>query len=605
MKKITFGKRIRYWLERNMSKGTSSMIKLLLAVVLFMAILVTVLVIVFHLADGKNVIALLWDNLRAAMSSSFPASNSGSPLYVVLYTLLGLTGMIYTSMLISIFSTSMRGKLLALQTENPHILEKGHVVVLGFRSGEYALLEQLMISAGKEKRTIVVVDVKSRVDMEQDIRTNVNVPKNIRLVTINSSTEITAELECCNIPSASRVIICNRNAGKTIKTYLAVNTLLKDAEQRPKIIAAVDASADAFPEDIVSDGEISILRSSNVVARLIAHAATQPGIFPAFLEMIDFTGFEFYFEDIPDACGLPYWKVALALVNGIAVGLYREGKLLLNPDIDTPVLHGDLLVVFEEEQGNAKLERPEEVTMPEKKSLPSLQPIPEVAILGVNDSLPTVIEELPDNVERIRLAGLTTSEYAKYFHEGESFASEIIPDYRNADSEETLEDMVKDATHVIVLSDPKKREEDADTDTMVRIIRLRNLKKKLGLHFSITAEMRCENNRKLISESGSEDVVVASDMSAMMLAQVAEDPRRLGLFNELLDEQGCEVYLKPLADFGISETKMTVREFRSNIYAYGYTPLGIRTREGSFQVLDDNVSIQPKSGDCLVLIGEE
>ena len=90
--------------------------------------------------------------------------------------------------------------------------------------------------------------------------------------------------------------------------------------------------------------------------------------------------------------------------------------------------------------------------------------------------------------------------------------------------------------------------------------------------------MRCENNRKLIAESGSEDVVVASDMSAMMLAQVAEDPRRLGLFNELLDEQGCEVYLKPLADFGISETKMTVREFRSNIYAYGYTPLGIRTR---------------------------
>ena len=117
--------------------------------------------------------------------------------------------------------------------------------------------------------------------------------------------------------------------------------------------------------------------------------------------------------------------------------------------------------------------------------------------------------------------------------------------------------------------------------------------------------MRCENNRKLIAESGSEDVVVASDMSAMMLAQVAEDPRRLDLFNELLDEQGCEVYLKPLADFGISETKMTVREFRSNIYAYGYTPLGIRTLEGVFQVLDDNVSIQPKSGDCLVLIGEE
>ncbi len=606
MKKISFGKRFRYWLERNMSKGTPSMIKLLLAVVLFMAALVTVLVLVFHeREEGTSVLALFWDNLRAAMSSGFPASGSGSVLHIILYTLLGLTGMIFTGMLISIFSTAMRGKILALQTENPEILEEGHVVVLGFRTGEYALLEQLMTAAGGRKRTLVVAEAMERVDMEQAIRTNLKVPRNIRLVAINAHTESAAELECCAIGEASRVIIYTRDAGRTVKTYLAVSALLKGAERRPKIVTTVDAEDNAFPDDLLPEKEVSLLHSGSVVARIIAHAATQPGIFEAFLDMIDFAGYEFYFEDIPQLHGMPFWKGVLAVVNGIVVGLYREGRVLLDPDPDTEIRKNDLLIVFEENQGDARLVSPEEAVKPEKKSLPPLQPIPEVVIFGINASIPTVIRELPDNISRIRLVGLTSAEFSEFLPRQEIFIPEILPDYRSTEDEDALEDMTKDASHLIVLSDRKKGDEDADTATIVQIMRLRNLKKRLSRRFTITAEMRCENNRKLISESGAEDLVVASDLSSMLLAQVAEDPRRLGLFNDLLDENGSEVYLKPLVDFRITGAKLTVRELRKHIYAYGYIPVGIRTKEGAFQVLDDNVQLQPKSGDCLVLIGEK
>ena len=606
MKKTGFGKRFRYWLERNMAKGTSSMIQLLLAVVLFMAALVTLLVVIFHQQEeGTSVIALFWDNLRAAMSSGFPASGSGSLLHIILYTLLGLTGMIFTGMLISIFSTSMRGKILALQTENPEILEQGHVVVLGFRAGEYALLNQLVIAAGKENAAIVVVDKMERVDMEQAIRTNIEVPKNIRLVAINAGTESAAELECCAIPAASRVIIYTRDAGKTIKTYLAVNSLLKGAEHRPKIVTTVDGDAAEFPDDLLPEGEVSLLHSGNVVARIIAHAAAQPGIFGAFLDMIDFAGFEFYFEAMPELAGQPFWKAVLATANGITVGLYREGRVMLNPALDTEIRREDLLVVFEENQGDVKLVSPEEVSRPQETDMPPLKPIPEVVIFGINSAIPTIIRELPDNIKRLRLAGLSAAEFAEYLPRPDIFLPEIVPDYRSTEEEETLADMTKGASHLIVLTDRKKGDEDADTDTIVRIMRLRNLKKKLGLHFTITAEMRCENNRKLISAGGAEELVVASDLSSMLLAQVSEDPRRLGLFNDLLDESGSELYLKPLADFRIIGARMTVRELRRHVYAFGYIPMGIRTREGSFQVLDDNIVFQPKNGDCLVLLGTE
>ena len=169
-RKISLKKRLRYWIDDKMSKGTASMIKLLLFTVLSVVIVVTALVMAFHLGgEGRSVIAVFWDNLRSAMSSSFPASNAGSLLYIVLYTLLGLTGMIFTGMLVGIFSSTMRGKIIALQKENPEIIESGHSVILGFRMGEFALLSEMIAAAGTEKRTIVVVENMDREDMEQAI----------------------------------------------------------------------------------------------------------------------------------------------------------------------------------------------------------------------------------------------------------------------------------------------------------------------------------------------------------------------------------------------------------------------------------------------------
>ena len=204
MKKVSLKKKLRYWIDDKMSKGTASMIKLLLFTVLSVVIVVTALVVAFNLSgEGRSIIAVFWDNLRSAMSSSFPASNSGSLLYIILYTMLGLTGMIFTGMLVGIFSSTMRGKIIALQKENPEIIESGHSVILGFRIGEYALLSEMVAAAGTEKRTIVVVENMDREDMEQAIRKNVKIPKNVRITVIKGDPTVPNSLMCCAIPDCS------------------------------------------------------------------------------------------------------------------------------------------------------------------------------------------------------------------------------------------------------------------------------------------------------------------------------------------------------------------------------------------------------------------
>ncbi|MCR5066867.1 MAG: hypothetical protein K6A14_02265 [Erysipelotrichaceae bacterium] len=607
MRKTTFRKRFRYWLDFRMAKGTASMVRLLLTMVLTSVILVTVLVLVFKLhTEGKPAIAVLWDNLRSAMSSSFPASDSGTLLYIILYTLLGLTGMVFTGMLIGIFSSAMRGKIVALQQENPEIIEEGHTVILGFRPGEYALLKEMIANAEDEKRTYVIVENMERQEMEQLISKNVNVPKNIRLIPIKADTASPNALKCCAIPESSAIVVHTREKGRTVKTLLALEILLANAGKRPRIVAAVDSHNQVFSRDMLKESGVTMLYSGDVVARIIAHSTTQPGIYEALLDMIDFVNFEFYFENAFLVQGLPFGAVMLAGRKAIVAGIYRNGQALINPPQDTIIQKDDLLIAYEEEPGDLILDNPQEKTLPEH--FEPLQPkrISEVTVFGINNSILTVLHELPDNIERIKLIGLSPQDYKTFIPENEQFVSEIVTDYRNSESDRILLDMLKETEHICILSDRRKKEEDADTETMLRIIRLRNLKKKNSLSFTITAEMRCESNRDLIAIEDAEDFVVATDLSSMMLAQITTDLRRAEVFTELLDEQGSEAYMKPAADFGVAGTTMAYGDLLKKVYASGNILMGLRIADNPFKtVAAATQPIEIGENDQLVLLGEE
>ncbi|MBR5739379.1 MAG: hypothetical protein IKY02_05255, partial [Lachnospiraceae bacterium] len=424
------------------------------------------------------------------------------------------------------------------------------------------------------------------------------------LTVINADTESAASLQCCALDRASKVIVNTRETGRTVKTFLAINIILGSNESRPKIVTTVDADASAFPDDLLSDENVSMLHSANAVARIVAHAATQTGIFDAFLDMIDFEGFEFYFEKKEEMFGLPFWKAVLSGTNGIVTGIFRNGKAILNPAPDTVILQEDLLITFEEEPGDLKFLDVEKEKFSGSFPTPEPEPVSEVVIIGGGKALSTVLKELPDQVGRIRIIGASADQIEPFLPEEGTCPSEILTDTRDISTAENLMQLVKDAEHVVVLSDRRKKEEEADTEAMVRIMRLRNLKRQCGFEFTITAEIRCENNRRLIMGDDREDFVVATDLAAMMLAQISDDTRRISLFNELLDEGGSEVYLKPASVLKLTGERMSIRELRRRAYQYGYILIGLRTKDEPFRVLDDNSVVLLGNDDRLILVGE-
>ena len=69
------------------------------------------------------------------------------------------------------------------------------------------------------------------------------------------------------------------------------------------------------------------------------------------------------------------------------------------------------------------------------------------------------------------------------------------------------------------------------------------------MQFSITTEMRSVDNQRLASQVRVDDFVIGSNFSSLLMAQISENPDVAPLIDELLDESGSELYIKPVTNY--------------------------------------------------------
>jgi len=166
--KYTLINKFKYWLDKQMSKGTVSIIRLLTIAVLAVAIFVSTFEIAFKISDA--IISTFWDSLVSIFNSSMPSSEEGTLLYIVLNTISALAGIFFSSLLIGIVSSAFEEKVESLRKGNSVVLEKNHTVVLGYNLGEHGLLKQLILAAGNKRKVIVILTDIEKPEIEQDIQ---------------------------------------------------------------------------------------------------------------------------------------------------------------------------------------------------------------------------------------------------------------------------------------------------------------------------------------------------------------------------------------------------------------------------------------------------
>jgi len=171
-------------------------------------------------------------------------------------------------------------------------------------------------------------------------------------------------------------------------------------------------------------------------------------------------------------------------------------------------------------------------------------------MLGWNWRAPIIIRELdnylqPGSIIKV-VADVRMSEF-----EGEDF------DLINLELELTtgvttdrriLEKMnIENYDHIIILCyTDHLNAHEADSATLMTLLQIRDITENLNCCNSLVSEMKDIRNRNLAEVTGADDYIVSDQMLSLLLTQISENRDLSGIFWDLFDPDGSEIYLKPV-----------------------------------------------------------
>ena len=598
--------RFRYWFDNRMTGGSLGFIRILIAASLLLAVFMAALIILLGFGEEGETASVFWDSIATVINAWMPSYEDGSLGYLILMSLTAIAGLLFTSVFIGIITSAIEEKIDNLKRGNSQVIERDHIVVLGFSPGEYTLLSQLILAAAGKPACVVLAEDMDRQDMEENLRENLEMPKNFRIVCRTVDITDPASLEKCSVETCRTIIVSPTDDMKTIKAILAVSALLEDnGVPEISVNAIISKNEHRFPPSIAETNNISTLQTSSILAKMIAHSCTQTGLSEAFREIFNFEGSEFYLIELPGIDSLTFEELSLRLDGASPAGIYRDGAMQLNPPFNLALREDDRILVFSEESGSAKLlEAPASLTELPRITRNVSEEETGTVIIGMNETLPTILSELPENVSQVFLAGMHDENRNALEKAAKKRSIRLQYCEGNPHDEEVLLELARLTSHIVVLGDHTMDPEEADMETILTLLNLRDIRKRYDLNFNITVEMQLEHNQRLVGRGDHTDFLVASSMSSLILAQLAESPELISVFKELLSNRGCELYLKNVSLLGLTGTH-SVRTLRQAMLRQGYILMGDLDRDkySTFnRPLDDEITLSGE--DCLIVIGE-
>ena len=553
MKKRNFKDKLGYWFDRVMTKGPIAMSLLLFAVTILVVGVVGIAA--SFVAEDRNIIHQLWHSLLHTLDTGTLGEDATQGFWYTFFMFLAtLCGLCLTSVLISIVSTGVENKLRELRKGTSVVQEENHTVVVGFDDNVYTLLDELILAnENKKNACIVVLGEQPKEEMEDAITAHIPNTKTTHIICRSGKLHEPHSLHLCAVERAKSVIVNERDDADTVKVLLALATYLKDKDLlHPdlNLVAYLQESQYIETAFAAAEGRAKIVCIKDAISRIIANTCRQHGLSQVITELLNFSGDELYIEYVPALTGKTVREALFCFSNAVVVGLCVDGKTCLNPSMDTVIGEKDGVVLLEEDDGAYEYHEPRaaDITHIAEGERAAARSSDHLIVLGSNNKLPGILAEYDRYVPphtRVTVVDneLSESGLGEYENLEISVCSEKI-------NRRLLTRFVEsNHSNLLLLNDDSLEPEASDSQTLLRLILLRDIADKLDKPFTITTEMCNADNQRLASQARVDDFVIGTDFISRLMAQIAEDPRIKPLIDDLLDEDGSELYLKPIGDY--------------------------------------------------------
>lgn len=229
MKKYSLKDRIKYRFDKEMSKGTIAMVRMLFIITLIAVCVVGVIAALFTEEGGGDILGNIWLSLMHTLDAGNLAGDSGRFTFLLLMSIVTVCGIFITSVLIGIVNAGLESKLDKLKKGKSKVLEENHIVILGFNPNVFTIISQLIEANSNHKgEKIVIMDDKLEAEeMMEELKQRIPDTRTTEIICRNGNISDLNDVCMCSVETCRSVIIDADNDFETVKSVLAVTNILK------------------------------------------------------------------------------------------------------------------------------------------------------------------------------------------------------------------------------------------------------------------------------------------------------------------------------------------------------------------------------------------
>ncbi len=616
--------KLRYRFDDTMSSGVKGMVLWLAAATLALILVVGVVATLIGVEDNEgNELPFgeaLWINMLRTLDPGTMGGDEGWTFRIA-SLIVTIGGLLVVSSLIGLLANGIADKVADLRRGRSPVLESGHTLILGWSAKVYPIVSELVIANENQKgASVVILAPMDKAEMEDRIDARIAEMKTTRVVCRTGNPYEPLDIEITGVERAKAVIVLNRGGpdgdAEVVKATLAVLRTADIAHNVP-IIAEIQDTFSGTALKGGTKGAVEIVRSAGIIAKLTAQVCRQPGLSYVYQELFDFDGDEIYFSAVPELEGKTFGDALLAFDKCTPLGLQSAaGEITVNPSMSTPFNKGDKVIAIAEDDDKVLIGKTRSfghASADAGRGGGRVRDPERILLIGWNDMAPNIITEL----DGYAAPGSTMTIFADddvvlpediHLPETKNLACTVSDDDLDPD---TIGSLMTDPApdHAIVLCyRGRLSEAQADARVMLTLLHLRSAIEDAGAETNIVAELLDERDVDLTPKHHTDEFIVSERLTALLMAQLSENPALAPVFEDLLDEEGSEIYLKPAALYADAGQTHSFADVVAAARSRGETALGYQTvRDGRKDVAinphkDETVTFAP--GDSVVVLSE-
>ncbi len=559
----------------------------------------------------------LWVNLTHVLDPGVLGNHEDNWPFRIFMLFTTFLGLVIISTLIGLVSNGILTKMDELRKGRSFVIEKDHVLILGWSSKIFTIISEIVIANENQRRGVIVILADmDKVLMEDEIRDKVGSTANTVVICRTGNPIDVHDLYIANPFDTKSIIILdkdNENSdSQIIKTIVAIVTNPERREAPYHITAEMEDKKNFEVAKMVGKDEVELILSDEIISRIMVQTSRQSGLSVVYIELMDFGGDEIYFMEEESLIGKTFREILFAYEDSAIMGIqYADGSVEINPTMDTIFREGDSVIGITEDDDTLVPNSPDVIELLEDKIVytePEVKDEEKILILGWNNRARHIIRELDYYVppgSHVKVMS-KFDDAAKAINKLSNLVENIHLSFEVTDTtdRETLQNMDLGQYDYIMLLCYQNYFpiQEADAQTLITLLHLRNFTEKNGQKYKIVSEMLDIRNRQLADITSADDFIVSDKLISLLMSQVSENKFLMRVFEDLFDADGSEIYIKPAKEYvkvGEPMNFYTILESaaRKNEVAIGYRVI----KEAKEANKGYGVYVNPRKSDMFTL----